>query len=47
MYRSRAGDIDPVSLIAYSSTNIYLKHTASMVVLGEKLRLVLRTDQPG
>jgi hypothetical protein len=37
----------PVSLVSYSSINVWLKRTASMVVLGEKLRWVPRATQSG
>jgi hypothetical protein len=46
-YWSHAGDMGPVSVVAYSSINIWLKCTASMVVLWEKLRRVPRATQPG
>jgi hypothetical protein len=47
MYWSHAGDMGLVSLVAYSSTDVWLKRTASMVVLGEKLRWVPQATQPG
>jgi hypothetical protein len=47
MYRSHPGDMGPVSLVVCSSTDVWLKCTASMIVLGEKLRWVSRATQPG
>jgi hypothetical protein len=46
-YWSLAGDMSPVSLVACSSTDVWLKRTASMVVLGEKLRWILLATQSG
>jgi hypothetical protein len=46
-YWSHAGDMDPLSLIVCSSIDVCLKHTASMVVLGEKLRRVLWATESG
>jgi hypothetical protein len=39
--------MSPVSLVAYSSIDVWLKRTASRVVLGEKLRWVPQATQPG
>jgi hypothetical protein len=46
-YWSHAGDMGLVSLVACSSTDVWLKHTAWMTMLGEKLRRVPQTAQPG
>jgi hypothetical protein len=47
MYWSHAGDMGPVSLVGCSSTDVWLKRTASVVVLGEKVKGVLRATQLG
>jgi hypothetical protein len=39
-YWSHAGDMGPISLVACSSTDVWVKYTASIIVLGEKLRQV-------
>jgi hypothetical protein len=45
MYWLHAGDMSLVSLVACSSIDVWLKCTASMAVLGEKLRQVSRATQ--
>jgi hypothetical protein len=47
MYWSHAGDMGPVTLVVFSSTDVWLKRTVSMVVLREKLRWVPRATQSG
>jgi hypothetical protein len=39
--------VDPVNLVVCLSTDVWLNHTTSMTVLGEKLRRVLWTAQLG
>jgi hypothetical protein len=46
-YWSHASDIDSVNQCTLSSIDAWLKRTAFMAVLGEKLRQVPRTTQPG
>jgi hypothetical protein len=46
-YRSHAGVYGPSKPSSLSSTDAWLKHTASLVGLGEKLRRVPRTTQSG
>jgi hypothetical protein len=46
-YWSHTGGIGLVSIVAYSSTDVWFKLTASMVMLGEKLRRVPWTAQSG
>jgi hypothetical protein len=38
MYRWHAGDIGSVSLVACSSTNVWLKCTASIIVFGRETK---------
>jgi hypothetical protein len=46
MYQSHAGDMDPVSLVADRQQKVGFAPTASMIVLGEKLGMDSRIDQP-
>jgi hypothetical protein len=36
-----------VSLVAYSSIDVWLKHTASMVVFGREIKVGLMGHSPG
>jgi hypothetical protein len=47
MYRSHAGVYGPSKPSSLSSTDAWLKPTASLAGLGEKLRRVPQTTQPG
>jgi hypothetical protein len=47
MYRSHAGVYGPSKPSSLSSTDAWLKPTASLARLGEKLRRVPQTTQPG
>jgi hypothetical protein len=46
MYQSHAGDYGPSKYSSLPSTDAWLKPTASLAGLGEKLRWVSWTTQP-